>query len=334
MPRKKKQNSDAVAPSTTGDDYIFEAQQTPQSETLEIPYSEKLIHCLRYNPSAIPPEMIFTHGAGGTLDAPAMVNFAAGFAASKSLLYFQGSMNLKSRTKMFHAVVQFHESSVKALGGRSMGARAAVMAAHEDRDVKALILVSYPLKSEKGDLRDQILLDLDGDVEVLFISGDRDNMCSLIDLDGVRRHMKAKSWLITAKGADHGLNMKPKKATDVLGRLTGELAAKWLDGRDMAWTESTIGWDDERVTIFQSSWETTQRHVSNTGEDHDPPPRANTVIKKVDPKDSAKKSSGKREEADKTEIREGTRSQKRKTTADTAMITATRTTRPKRPKKG
>jgi predicted alpha/beta-hydrolase family hydrolase len=237
--------------------------------------------------------MIFTHGAGGTLSAPAMVNFATGFATSKSLLYFQGTMNVKSRTKMFHAIIE-HEGWGQVLGGRSMGARAAVMAAHNKHGVKALVLVSYPLKNEKGDVRDQILLDLNQDIEVVFVSGDRDEMCDLGELDEVRRKMKAKSWLIVVQDADHGMNVKPKKATDMLGRLAGEVAAEWLDEHNPTLTEAFISWDNENCTALQSSWSSRQENRSNTVTKSHREADNNTAKEKRESKNTATKSKSKR----------------------------------------
>lgn len=308
---------------------IAEDDSTPKQEitSFEISYSDKPIPCQRFNPSANSPDLIFTHGAGGTLNAAAMVNFAAGFAASKPLLYFQGSMNVKSRTKLFHAVIE-NQGWSGALGGRSMGARAAVMASHDDADVKALVLVSYPLKSEKGDVRDQILLDLREDVDVLFISGDQDSMCDLGELENVRRKMKATTWLIIVDGAGHGMGLKPKKATDVVGRLTGELAAKWLDERDKTWEESTIGWNRENSTTFQSSWSVRQENGSSTARDGD----AKSAVK--DGKESAESSNGRSKvTAERTVEKKAARSRKRGSKAQTAVDTPeTRDTRSKKRK--
>ncbi|KAE8448611.1 hypothetical protein EG329_009036 [Mollisiaceae sp. DMI_Dod_QoI] len=82
-----------------------------------------------------------------------------------------------------------------ALGGRSMGARAAVMAAKERREeeVRCLVLVSYPLHTGNGDVRDEILLEVEEGVKVLFVVGDRDAMCDL-------ERMKARSWRVVVQG--------------------------------------------------------------------------------------------------------------------------------------
>jgi len=183
--------------------------------------------------------MILTHGASGTLSAAAVVNFCAGFSESRSVLAFQGSMNLASRVKGFHACIEHlkegSEKKTLVLGGRSMGARAAVMATTKvlevDEDAKIqLILVSYPLKGPKEDLRDEILLALRTVVSVLFVTGDRDAMCPLDTLNNVRSKMEAKSQLVVVRGADHGMHTKPASAEKDVGVETGRLAASWLAG--------------------------------------------------------------------------------------------------------
>ena len=119
-----------------------------------------------------------------------------------------------------------------------MGARAAVMAVNEvlagegredweSLDVD-LVLVSYPLKGPK-DVRDEILLALPGRVNVLFVIGDRDAMCPLDLLNGVRGKMEAKSQVVVVRGADHGMHTKPASAEKEIGEQTGSIAAKWVD---------------------------------------------------------------------------------------------------------
>ncbi|UPX12623.1 uncharacterized protein EKO05_0003164 [Ascochyta rabiei] len=215
------------------------------------PHVKKPIICHRYTPPTPPtasnqPPFIFTHGAGGTLSAPAVVNFCTGFASASlfSILVFQGSVNLGARAKGFHACRAHvcgpgggaHQPLL--LGGRSMGARAAVMAATEDlaavregqRDRRVgLVLVSYPLQGPK-EVRDRMLLDLPKGVEVLFVVGERDAMCPLELLEGVREKMKATSRVVVVRGADHGMNVRPAGGTREVGEETGKIAARWLSG--------------------------------------------------------------------------------------------------------
>jgi predicted alpha/beta-hydrolase family hydrolase len=221
---------------------------------------KKPIECHQYTPKLSPsnpsPTLIFTHGAGGTLSADAVVNFCTGFSSSLPILAFQGSMNLKARTKGFHACIdeltsnqvttirkkqeKKAEENRLLLGGRSMGARATIIAASayiaERNDSKnglnvQLVLISYPLQGPKQDLRDQILLDLPRSVSVLFVIGDRDAMCPLDLLKKTRSKMTATSQLVVVRGADHGMNVKPASATKEIGEETGRVAARWVGGR-------------------------------------------------------------------------------------------------------
>ena len=185
-------------------------------------------------------------------------------------------MNLAARVKGFEAVMGHYDESALddskpkpkskskskskgvgaewTLGGRSMGARAAVMASSKTTNVTSLILVSYPLQSDKGALRDEILLALPAEMAVLFISGDRDTMCDLSKLNQVRAKMAARSWLVIVRGADHGMIMNSvnggKEATEAVGVETGRVAAEWVErgGGGALWhggaeTEGEIGWD-------------------------------------------------------------------------------------------
>ncbi len=178
-------------------------------------------------------------------------------------------MNLPSRVKMFDAVIS-HEAEpapVTALGGRSMGARAAVIAAKGKEEVKSLVLVSYPLHTGSGDMRDEILLAIEEGIKVLFVVGDHDVMCDLETLEDVRQKMNALSWRIVVESADHGMNIVPKTGTKSVGELTGKVVAEWLkslEGGGMAGQgrESRISLDHEEHMGKWSGWE---EKASNAG---------------------------------------------------------------------
>ncbi|CAI6333707.1 unnamed protein product [Periconia digitata] len=242
---------------------------------------------------------IFTHGAGGTISTPAVRDFCAGYARTAPVLVFQGSANLAARVKAFHACLSHVQSSEATaskiepsakkgakrdenggvvveeeeeeeeeeaviLGGRSMGSRAAVMAAGELLSISpsstsaskptnevvaspikvSLILVSYPLRGPKNDLSDQILLDLPTSVRVLFVVGDRDAMCPLDLLERTRKKMTAESKLVVVKGADHGMHVRPKEMEMEFGEETGRLAAVWVAG-EMQESVVHVGGDEE-----------------------------------------------------------------------------------------
>ena len=247
------------------------ADNLPTENLFEVPFPPKpaiqCIYSLQYRKEHEPitPTLIFTHGAGGTLKADAIVNFSKGFASSSEagIVCFQGNMNLKSRVKMF-SVVMDHLAFPKCLGGRSMGARAAVMAATDE--TTHLVLISYPLHTDK-DLRDQILLDLPASVKVIFISGTKDTMCDLDRLEHVRSRMKCKSWRVVVQEADHGMNLSPRSGTEDVGRKTGEVVAHWLGNADERKRESKIEWDPDATITRWNGW---LSETSNTRDkDHD-----------------------------------------------------------------
>lgn len=236
-------------------------------ETLQ--HEPKDIQIATFNPRspastkhAIP--LIFSHGAGGTMYTDAVANFRDGFVSNgNTCITFNGTMHLGSRVKAFRAVREHASSKISngeptALGGRSMGARAAVLTATEMLDsgnvTKDIVLVSYPLTNEKGDVRDQILLDIDKNCRVIFVSGDRDSMCDLQGLNEVRGKMACSTWMVTVVGADHGMNVKPKSATRDMTVMTGKVVAQWLGQRDENATEGQIMFDADENNAVWSGW--------------------------------------------------------------------------------
>ncbi|KPI39547.1 Testis-expressed sequence 30 protein [Cyphellophora attinorum] len=231
------------------------AEQSATTHTLS--FDGKHIEYERYGSTKSEHKLVFTHGAGGGIANPATKLFAKG-AATKALVYsFQGSMNLPSRTKSFSAMIDHHkddEATTTVLGGRSMGARAAVLAAADHAEIKHLVLASYPLVGQNGSVRDDILLAIDEGVKVLFISGDSDNMCSIKQLNEVRKKMKAKSWLAIVQGADHGMSIKPKSAVEDMRLYTGKLAARWIEDNDNDKTECELRWNAHEKTVVNDGW--------------------------------------------------------------------------------
>lgn len=119
-----------------------------------------------------------------------------------------------------------------------MGARAAVIAGTEalsnsdKQRALSLVLVSYPLRGPKNDIRDKILLDLPASARVLFIIGEKDAMCPLDLLKQTRTKMAAGSRLVVVRGADHGMHVRPAAEEKRVGEETGSLAAAWADGEE------------------------------------------------------------------------------------------------------
>lgn len=210
-----------------------------------VPFSDdKQIECERSGTDES-PDLIFTHGAGGGLAAPAIAEFADGFAASATILCFKGTMNLGSRTKHFVAVAERYPTC-QVFGGRSMGSRAAcALAAEHSAQARALVLVSYPLVGGKNsDSREQVLLSLPADLDVLFVSGDKDSMCDLRHLEDVQNKMEARCWTVKVVNADHGMNWSPKSSAVDMRRRTGAIAAEWIQHRDADRRSGEIWYDD------------------------------------------------------------------------------------------
>lgn len=182
------------------------------------------------------PALIFTHGARGTLESDDVANFAEGFVEHLPLRCFEGNMNLKSRVKMFSAVINDQLFSI-SLGCRSTGARAAIMAATQQ--TKNLVLVSYPLHTDK-EMRGQNFLGIDLSVKVIFVSGDRDKMCELERLEKARKKMRCQTWKIVIEDADQGMNLKPKKLTDAVGTKIGEVVTQWIVTNDDTCREARL----------------------------------------------------------------------------------------------
>ena len=238
-----------------------EANAPPQ-RNLQVPFPPKSpIECVYTTKAAgdlarLDAALVFTHGAGGNLQSDAIANFTRGFSShsrQSGILCFQGNMNLKSRVRMFSEVIasNLNVHTPSCLGGRSMGARAAVMAVSES--TTHLVLVSYPLHTAK-ETRDQVLLDLPASLKVIFVSGGRDEMCDLERLEEVRRKMRCKTWRVVVENADHGVNVKPKAGTREVGEKTGSVVAMWLKSFDISPGEGKVIWDANEATAQWSGW--------------------------------------------------------------------------------
>ena len=235
----------------------YDDSTTPSGgvQTFTLPYKGKEVICERRG-TGVKPALIFTHGAGGGLSNPAMKEFADGFAEVSPVVCFQGTMNLKSRIDTFQTVVE-HEDTQPALGGRSMGARAAVLTAQQTQfNIKALVLASYPMVgAQKGDSRERILLDLPEEIDVLFITGTKDSMCDLKHLHNVIEKMKARSWVLEVQGADHGMSFTPKAGVQPIRKESGTIAAHWQLERDESKCYCSLSWSAKDGKVVSTGWQ-------------------------------------------------------------------------------
>lgn len=297
---KGDSNDNNIAGGMNGDYCVTGTEaSSPSFSSITIPDPKgKLIPCQsRGTPktNSDSTTLIFTHGAGGGLENPATKLFAEGYASANdaSITSFQGTMNLSSRVKSFEAVLSHLQAEDPkrrfALGGRSMGARAAVMLAATHEGIKKVVAVSYPLTSPKGDMRDQILRDLPADKEVLFVAGSQDSMCDLEDLRKLMGKMKAKSTLLVVEDADHGmslgltrLGLTKGKKEDVIARVrreSGRWAASWVEDSESVADGWRIDYDavDDKIVVGK-------KHNADDGSDDVPTPEE-VGAKEVDGKE-------------------------------------------------
>jgi len=92
------------------------------------------------------------------------------------------------------------------LAGKSMGSRVGCHVAVDigaRASVRGLICFGYPLRGQNGKLRDEVLLALQ--TPILFVQGTRDTLCSLDELEQVRKRMSAPSELYVVESGDHSL---------------------------------------------------------------------------------------------------------------------------------
>jgi hypothetical protein len=196
------------------------------------------------------PECIFTHGRSSSLDNPAVIAFAQGFARTRPILCFEDANDLTHRTSTFRSLAnQFPSAS--ALGGRSMGARAACRAQIYS-PVRKLIFFTYPL-TRGLDERYEELLALDANTDVLFILGDSDALCHELHLKAIRERMRARTWWIRLLKADHAVWYEDPEQRDTICNVAGQIAAHWNidENRNPALTELTLGWN---ATVGQVQW--------------------------------------------------------------------------------
>jgi predicted alpha/beta-hydrolase family hydrolase len=109
--------------------------------------------------------------------------------------------------------------------GKSMGGRVGCHLAAEE-PVAGVVCLGYPLRGQRGDLRDGALLALR--VPVLFVQGSRDALCPLELLEGVRRRMTAPNTLHVVEGGNHSLEVGVR-ALAARGETQDDVDASALD---------------------------------------------------------------------------------------------------------
>jgi predicted alpha/beta-hydrolase family hydrolase len=121
------------------------------------------------------------------------------------------------------------------LVGKSMGGRVGCHVALEE-PVAGVVCLGYPLRGQRGQLRDEVLAALR--IPILFVQGSKDPLCPLDLLERARGRMTAPNTLHVVEGGNHSLEVgvralaargETQEAVDarVLGAI-GEFVARRL----------------------------------------------------------------------------------------------------------
>ena len=163
-----------------------------------------------------PTLILFAPGAGAGADSPWMQAWAtrlAGLGAVETFDYAYRRAGRRAPDRL-PALIAAHREALQAararhprarrvvLAGKSMGSRVGCHLSLEE-PVDALVCLGYPLVSQSGALRDEVLRALA--TPVLFVQGTRDGLCPLDRLEAARRAMRAESALHVVEGGDHSL---------------------------------------------------------------------------------------------------------------------------------
>jgi predicted alpha/beta-hydrolase family hydrolase len=182
--------------------------------------------------------LVLWHGAGGDVSEPALLAVARAFAARGAFAvrarfaYRLAGRRMPDRMPALVGEARETIASLRRevapepaaprliLGGRSMGGRVSSMLAAEGFEATGLVFVAYPLhpRDRPDKLRDAHLYDVR--CPMLFLQGDRDELCDLALLGPVLERIGGRATLRVFEGADHGLR-KVAPAT------LAEAAAEW-----------------------------------------------------------------------------------------------------------
>jgi len=161
------------------------------------------------------PLLLFAPGAGAPSTSAWMEGWARRLGALGEVVRFDYPYMAEGRGRPdpLPVLVRAHGEALDRarssagpvfLVGKSMGGRIGCHLAL-GREVSGLVCLGYPLRGQRGELRDRVLLELR--TPVLFVQGTRDRLCPLDALEDVRRGMAATSRLHVVEGGDHSLEV-------------------------------------------------------------------------------------------------------------------------------
>lgn len=249
--------------------------------------------------------LIFSNGPEDAKNPDTMASFTRGFVGLSSrpaLLFFQGKVDFDTTTHMFDAIFKAgrllaHENlktSPRHLGGRGIGAIAAVRAVTEE--TTHLVLVGYPLQAEGG-ARDDLLRDLKASMNVLFVSGSLDGGCE--ELERVCKELNCRVWKIAIQEANKALEIESSETgTQEVAKMTGAVVARWLESCNEQMQDGKIVWNPDEGVARWSGWAWNLKDKIVDARDQDPKPA-------VKSRKQTSQSKGKRKSGDGDEKEDG-----------------------------
>jgi predicted alpha/beta-hydrolase family hydrolase len=155
-------------------------------------------------------------GAGAPSAHPRMQGFRKLLESLGTVVPFDYAYEIEGRKSpdRLPKLIETHRAALARLRGRhdgpivlvgkSMGGRVGCHVALAE-PVEAAICLGYPLcgAGDPSKLRDEVLVSLG--IPILFVQGDKDRLCPLDLLEGVRARMSAANDLHVVEGGDHSL---------------------------------------------------------------------------------------------------------------------------------
>lgn len=89
--------------------------------------------------------------------------------------------------------------------------------------------------------------------------------CNLEKLEELRNKMTCDTWRVVVQDTDHGMNSKPKAATEEIGKATGTVVSHWLESSNVSLREGRTFWDAEAEVAQWSGWLATPRDLATDG---------------------------------------------------------------------
>lgn len=157
-------------------------------------------------------EILFAHGAGASSQSEWMTRWQERLSCIApthrfDYPYMKAKKRLPNRLPQ---LIEAHEEALRrlpqkgevVLAGKSMGSRVGCHLSLQVQ-VSALVCFGFPLVSISGKSRAQVLKQLG--TPVLFVTGSRDKLCPLKELERVREEMSAPSQIYVVEGGNHSL---------------------------------------------------------------------------------------------------------------------------------